>query len=72
MLERKHRTHDNGFQQQLLACPQGTVVAQLQTELQSCRDQLGAQFQAVAAMTAERDAARASASDSADRAKVRA
>ena len=49
---------------------QGAVVAQLQAELQSCRDQVGAQSQAVAAVIAERDACRASASESADRAKV--
>ena len=49
---------------------QGAVVTQLQAELQSCRDQMSAQVQAVAAMVAERDAARASASDSAERAKV--
>ena len=46
------------------------MVAQLQAGLRSCRDQMGAQSQAVAAMAAERDACRASASDSADRAKV--
>jgi len=35
-----------------------------------CREQLGVHGQAVAAMAAERDACRASADDSADRAKV--
>ena len=47
------------------------MVAQLQAELQSCREQMGVHGQAVVAMAAERDACRASADESADRAKVR-
>ena len=47
------------------------MVARLQAELQSCRDQMGVHGQVVAAMAAERDACRASADESADRAKVR-
>ena len=47
------------------------MVEQLQAELRSCRDQMGVHGQAVAAMAAERDACRASADESSDRAKVR-